>query len=63
MSRLSTDELAADGTILNGYDYSLQTWIIDGIITAVGNCPEHVGKRVHDVPGHEIRTARSRPGQ
>lgn len=55
MSRQSSDELAADGTILNGYDYHLQTWVLDGIIQDVGNCPQHVGQRVGDVPGHEVR--------
>ena len=30
MGRLSSDELAADGTILNGFDYHLQVWVIGG---------------------------------
>ena len=30
MSRESSDELAPDGTILNGYDYDKQAWVING---------------------------------
>ena len=55
MSRQSDDELAVDGTIRNGYDYRLQTWVFNGIVQDVGNCPQHVGKLVKDIPGHEVR--------
>lgn len=55
MSRVSSDELDENGVVKNGYDYALQTWVLNGIVQDVGNCPQHVGKRVKDVPGHEVR--------
>lgn len=30
MSRESKDEYAADGRLLNGYDYVVQAWVLDG---------------------------------
>lgn len=48
-------EIAADGTILNGFDYQLQNWVVDGVLIQVGNAREHWGKRVAEVPGHEVR--------
>ena len=55
MSRESSDELADDGTILNGYDYQLQNWVVNGVLVDVGNAREHWGKKVKDVLGHENR--------
>lgn len=55
MSRLSSDEIANDGTIYNGFDYNLQAWVINGIVTDVGNAKQYVGWRIQDVPGHEVR--------
>jgi hypothetical protein len=56
MSRESGDELAAeDGTILNGYDYELQVWVVDGVCIDVGAGREYAGRKVSEVPGHEVR--------
>ena len=57
MGRLSSDELAADGTILNGFDYHLQVWVIGGVCQPVGLGAKHAGKVIKDVPGHEVRPA------
>lgn len=57
MSRESTDELASDRTILNGFDYNLQVWVLGGICQPVGlNSDKYVGQRVADIPGHETRS-------
>ena len=67
MSRLSTDELAPDGTILNGFDYALQVWVLNGEVQPCGhiettaciksNCQAGIyrGWKVADIPGHEVR--------
>ena len=56
MSRESTDELAPDGSILNGFDYNLQVWVKDGICQDVGlNSDKYVGQKVASIAGHEIR--------
>ncbi len=55
MSRLSTDELAPDGTILNGFDYAVQVWVENGICLDVGAGRQYAGQRIADVPGHEVR--------
>ena len=55
MSRLIFDEIAPDGTILNGYDYNLQVWVEDGLCTDVGSGWKYHGVPVRDVPGHEVR--------
>lgn len=56
MSRTSRDELAKDGTILNGYDYTLQVWVKDGICQDVGlNSDKYAGMKVASIPGHEVR--------
>ena len=55
MSRMSTDELAQDGSILNGFDYKLQVWVQNGICLAVGYGREYAGQRISDIPGHEVR--------
>ncbi len=57
MSRESSDELAEDGTILNGFDYSLQVWVLNGICQDVGlNSDKYEGQKVASIPGHEVRT-------
>ena len=61
--RTSTDELAADGTILNGYDYRLQVWVKHGVVLNAGhphllghcNACTYAGVPVLAVPGHEVR--------
>jgi hypothetical protein len=54
--RTSSDELAKDGSILNGYDYMLQVWVIDGKVQNVGlNADKYVGKLINEIPGHEVR--------
>ena len=60
MSRESTDELAADGSILNGFDYRLQVWVRDGVVLNVGmGAAQYAGQRVNMIPGHDVRdTAR-----
>lgn len=57
MSRLSSDELAADGTIFNGFDYNVQVWVLNGICTNVGSGAEYAGRSIRDVPSHEVRDA------
>ena len=49
------DELAADGTILNGFDYAVQVWVEDGICLAVGLGRDYAGLPIAKVPGHEVR--------
>lgn len=63
--RQSGDELATDGSILNGFDYRLQCWVVNGIIQTCGShahhgnvdapCCPHRGKWITDVAGHEVR--------
>ena len=55
MSRGSGDELAADGSILNGFDYELQVWVQNGVCLAVGAGARFVGQQVASVEGHEVR--------
>ena len=55
MSRQSSDELAEDGTILNGFDYNVQVWVLGGICTDVGSGAEYAGQPIRNVPGHEVR--------
>ena len=61
MSRLSRDELAADGTIHNGYDYNIQVWVRNGICTDVGSGSQWVGTPIAAVPGHEDRSGEVTP--
>lgn len=65
MTRSSRDEVR-EGYVWNGYDYSLQVWVIEGIIR---NCCHPVkmkkegccngnrlaGRRISSVPGAEKR--------
>lgn len=37
MSRTSTNQLTADGTLLNGFDYTNQAWVINGIYQDCGH--------------------------
>lgn len=69
MSRMSSDELAPDGTVLNGFDYALQVWVEGGIaqncahpdrmrLWAIRPCcgaNRYAGQRIADIPGHEVR--------
>ncbi|KKM20846.1 hypothetical protein LCGC14_1641400 [marine sediment metagenome] len=55
MSRKSTDELAPDGSILNGFDYNLQVWVLNGICEDVGMGRKYAGQKVTDIQGHETR--------
>ncbi len=55
MSRMSTDELAPDGTVHNGFDYNVQVWVENGICLPVGLGLEYAGQRIVDIPGHEVR--------
>ena len=55
MSRMSRDELAPDGTILNGFDYAVQVWVEDGICLDVGGGRKWAGMPIAEVPGHEVR--------
>lgn len=69
MSRQSRDELAPDGTILNGYDYNVQVWVLGGVIQPCGH-PEtmqrkgdgpccngyaYAGYKINQVYKHEVR--------
>lgn len=66
--RQSNDQLADDGTILNGFDYNVQVWVSHGIVQGCNHprrwrrtgfecCKAHQYSRyrIQDVPGHEIR--------
>lgn len=55
MSRESSDELAEDGTILNGFDYAVQVWVQEGICLDVGLGRKWAGTAIREVPGHEVR--------
>ena len=35
--RLSSDQLNAAGDVVNGFDYDLQVWVIEGIIETCGH--------------------------
>lgn len=56
MSRESSDETDIHGHILNGFDYRLQAWIVDGTVTHVGDSP-FVGRLVCDLKEAEVREA------
>ena len=43
MSRQSTDEIK-DGRVFNGYDYTLQVWVQNGVIPKCAH-PAHMGRR------------------
>jgi hypothetical protein len=65
MTRLSSDELR-DGHVFNGFDYSIQVWVVDGIIRRCGhpaamrsaglsccNASRYADQRISEVPGAE----------
>jgi hypothetical protein len=69
MSRQSRDVRAPDGSILDGFDYDLQVWVVGGIVQTCGH-PERMrpadgrgccnawrygGEPVATIPGHESR--------
>lgn len=56
VSRESSDETDIHGHILNGFDYRLQAWIVDGTVTHVGDSP-FVGRLVCDLKEAEVREA------
>ena len=69
MSRLSSDELAADSTIFNGYDYHVQVWVLGGVVQPCGhpdsmqsdpsrpccNAQVYHGYKINQVSNHEVR--------
>lgn len=68
MTRTSRDEIK-DGYVWNGYDYSLQVWVVNGIIQDCchpeemkkGDCcptKKLAGQRISDIPGAEKRNER-----
>lgn len=40
MSRTSSNQLTADGILLNGYDYNNQAWVINGVYMDCGHPQE-----------------------
>lgn len=68
MSRTSRDEIR-DGYIWNGYDYSLQVWVVNGVVRdcrhpqemkkeGCCNANRLAGLRISDIPGAEKRDER-----
>lgn len=65
MTRLSKDEIK-HGRVWNGYDYSLQVWVVDGVIQDCGH-PEEMkakgcrnayklaGEKILDITGAQKR--------
>jgi hypothetical protein len=62
MSRVSSDEIK-DGRVYNGYDYRLQVWVVNGIITDVGSGGHLVGQSIYDQPNAERRMGPPLTGQ
>ncbi len=72
MSRMSRDELAEDGSILNGYDYNVQVWVEEGFVQMCGHrededddgrthgfccaAKQYAGRHIATIPGHEVRS-------
>lgn len=54
MSRLSSDEIR-NGRVYNGYDYQLQVWVVNGIITDTGQGGRLAGQSIYDQPNAEYR--------
>lgn len=57
-------QVDADGALLNGFDYSLQVWVIGGVVQNCGhvsgaapccNARRYAGQCVKYIDGHEIR--------
>lgn len=68
MTQSSRDEIK-DGLVWNGYDYSLQVWVVDGIVRDCGhpkemkkegccNANRLAGRRIAEIPGAEKRDER-----
>jgi hypothetical protein len=62
--RYSSDILSANSTVENGYDYSLQVWVENGVVqrcghpTSMHNCcnaAKYAGQRIDSIPGHDVR--------
>jgi len=56
MTRLSIDEIK-HGRVWNGYDYSLQVWVVDGVIQDCGHPEEMKAKgccNTHKLTGRKI---------
>ncbi len=63
MSRESTDEIR-NGRVFNGYDYSLQVWVGNGVILTCAHpgsmgprcCNQRIqaGRRIADFPEHAV---------
>jgi hypothetical protein len=66
VSRLSGDELR-DGYVWNGFDYTLQVWVVDGLVRQCGHpaamsrdtpcCAAFAlaGQRIDQIPGAQRR--------
>jgi len=60
MSRLSTDQYI-NGQLVNGFDYDLQVWVIDGVIQDCGHpdsmrCASYCNQRkYHGMKLSEVR--------
>jgi hypothetical protein len=53
MSRISGDEIR-DGRVFNGFDYELQVWVRDGIITDVGlGADKYARRSIFEIPEAE----------
>lgn len=71
MSRDSSNEIAIDGSVKNGYDYRLQVWVENGVVLDCGHphrdtrgnlsvccsAKKYVGLAVNTIDGHMIRGA------
>ena len=69
MSRQSSDELAPDGTIFNGFDYNVQVWVLGGMVQPCGHPEEmqrnadhpccngyvYAGYKINQIVNHEVR--------
>ncbi len=52
--RLSSDQLNAAGDVVNGFDYDLQVWVIEGIVQPCGHSK---AMRVNGLCCHVARVA------
>ena len=53
--RTSNDQLDQHGHVWNGYDYNLQTWIVDGKVTRYCNGLRTYGSLICDVKAAQVR--------
>ncbi len=56
VSRFSSNDIR-NGRVYNGYDYRLQVWVVNGVITDVGKGGGLVGQSIYDQPDAERRTS------